>query len=229
MGTVLVTLNSSLLSPLSKLADLRVLITSPTIRRLVARQVGSIAAEYSQLARAAAAPMHLDFEIQRSTRRCAATDRALVPGEAFFSVLEGRGADVVRSDFSPEAWQGPPEGAIGWWMARVPEASAKKVKLAPNDVLLQLFDQLGDQAENEDMRYVLALLLIRRRVLRVETPVELLGSPLQPDRNGETGEMITLYCPKRDTSYCVSVVMPEGKRVDEIQQRLSEWLIAEAA
>jgi hypothetical protein len=173
--------------------------------------------------------MHLDFEIQRSTRRCAATDRALEPGEAFFSVLEGRGADVVRTDFSCEAWQGPPEGAIGWWIGRVPEAAAKKVKLAPNEVLLQLFDQLGEQAENEDMRYVLALLLVRRRVLRVETPVELLGSSSQSDRNEQAGEMITLYCPKRDTSYCVSVVMPEGKRVDEIQQRLSEWLIAEAA
>jgi hypothetical protein len=79
--------------------------------------------------------MQLDFEIQRSTRRCASTNRTLAPGEVCYSVLEARGAGVTRTDFCPEAWSGPPEGAIGWWLSRIPESSAKKVKLAPNDVL----------------------------------------------------------------------------------------------
>jgi hypothetical protein len=72
-------------------------------------------------------------------------------------------------------------------------------------------------------------LLIRRRVLRVETPIEAGGSPTTPARGDETCEMMTLYCPKRDESYCVTVVIPAGPRIDEIQQRLCEWLIADAA
>ena len=36
-----------------------------------------------------------------------------------------------------------------------PEPTAKKIKLAPNDVLLELFDQLAERPDQQDMRYVL--------------------------------------------------------------------------
>jgi hypothetical protein len=178
--------------------------------------------------------MQLEFEVQRMTRRCAATDRALEPGDVCYSVLEARGADLVRTDYCTTAWAGPPEGAIGWWLARIPAATAKTVKLAPNDVLLKLFDQLAEQPESEDIRYVLALLLIRRRVLRMESPSETIGLPSALERNAsslgncDTLEMMTVYCPKRETSYCLTVAIPSGERIDEIQRLLSEWLISEA-
>ena len=89
--------------------------------------------------------MLLDFEIQRCTRRCAATDRALEPGEICYSVLESRGADIIRKDYSKSAWSGPPAEAFGWWKSRIPELSAKRIKLAPNDVLVELFEQLAER------------------------------------------------------------------------------------
>src|SRR5262245_30968620 len=115
--------------------------------------------------------MLLDFEVQRCTRRCAATDRPLEPGDVCYSVLEVQGADVVRRDYADDAWTGPPETAFGWWRSRVPEPTTRKIKLAPNDVLLELFDQLADRTEQHDMRYVLTLLLLRRRVLRLDMPL----------------------------------------------------------
>ena len=39
---------------------------------------------------------------------------------------------------------------------------------------------------------------------------------------------MVVYCPKRDASYEVIVDMPSGERIDEIQQQLSELLIADA-
>ena len=39
---------------------------------------------------------------------------------------------------------------------------------------------------------------------------------------------MTVYCPKRDASFEVSVQMPTGDRIDEIQNQLSELLIADA-
>ena len=74
--------------------------------------------------------MLLDFEVQRCTRRCAATDRPLEPGELCYSVLEAEGAEIVRKDYCGDAWSGPPEKVIGWWKSRIPEPTAKKVKLA---------------------------------------------------------------------------------------------------
>jgi hypothetical protein len=168
--------------------------------------------------------MLLDFEVKACTRRCKATDRQLEPGEVYYSVLEVRGADVIRHDFSSEAWNGPPEGAFGWWKSRIPEPTARQIKLAPNDVLLELFDRLADGLEHRDMRYVLALLLIRRRVLRAEnSPAELAS-----DRPPSSVETLVVHCPRRDATYEVPVAMPSGERIDQIQQQLSELLIAGA-
>jgi hypothetical protein len=170
--------------------------------------------------------MLLDFEVQRSTRRCAATNRALEPGQTCYSVLEVQGADVVRKDYCSEAWTNPPDSALGWWKTRIPEPTAKKVKLAPNEVLLQLFDEMADRQDQEDLRYVLTLLLIRRRVLRLDLPAE----ALQPGRSGAQSDAETMfvYCPKRDATYEVPVAMPGEARIDEIQQRLGELLAADA-
>jgi hypothetical protein len=170
--------------------------------------------------------MLLDFEVQRSTRRCAATDRPLEPGEECYSVLEVQGPDVIRKDFCREAWTGPPERAFGWWKTRVPEVVAKKIKLAPNDVLLELFDQLADQPLQQDMRYVLTLLLVRRRVFRLEPAPDSSNANAERSVNG-FGEMF-VYCPKRDASYQVVAIVPGSERIDEIQRQLSELLIAGA-
>ena len=172
--------------------------------------------------------MLLDFEVQRCTRHCAATDRPLEPGEECYSVLQFEGANVVRKDFGVSAWKAPPEDVFGWWKSRVPEPTAKKIKLAPNDVLLELFEKLRDQVDQQDLHYVLALLLIRRRVLKLDLAQEaaeanVAGSPQAAEKH------MMLYCPKRETSYEVTVAMPTGERVDEIQRQLSNLLIADAA
>lgn len=165
--------------------------------------------------------MQLDFEFQRSTRRCAATDRPLEPGEVCYSVLEMHGAEIVRKDFAASAWPGPPAEAFGWWKSRVPEPHVRKVKLAPNEVLLELLDQLAEQPDNDDMRYVLALLLVRRRVLRADVPT--LSEGPSPANDAGT---LTVFCPLREATYEVPVVMPSDDRIEEIQRQLSELLVS---
>ena len=172
--------------------------------------------------------MLLEFDVQRCARKCAATDRALEPGDVCYSVLEVAGADVVRKDFCTEGWSGAPEAALGWWKSRIPEPTAKKIKLAPNDVLLELFDQLAERPDQQDLRYVLALLLVRRRVLRVDVSAGELGEHREVTDDHIGTETMTVYCPKRDVNYDVAVDMPTGERIDEIQQQLSELLIADA-
>lgn len=156
--------------------------------------------------------MQLDFEVQRCTRRCAVTEREFRPDEWFYSVLLASGSEVVRRDYCAEAWTGPPEKCIGWWKSRLPVDSATKPRLAPNDVLLELFDRWADEFEKLDARYVLALLLIRRRVLRVEEVDEL------------TPDVLHVYCPRRETAYQVAAVNPASKRIAEIQEELAELL-----
>jgi uncharacterized protein YbaR (Trm112 family) len=159
----------------------------------------------------------IDYEVQRCTRHCAATLRELRPGETFYSTLTAEGAQVVRRDYSREAWQGPPEGVLGWWKAQVPDRDAKKVRFAPNDVMLELLETLEPRHDKQDMRYVLSLLLVRRRVLRLE----------DTEHNDAGQEISVLYCPRRETTYRVAVVMPDEARTAEIQEELARLLFAD--
>ena len=162
--------------------------------------------------------MPFDLEIQRCTRQCAATQRKLAPGEEFFSVLELQGADVVRSDYCLDAWQGPPEHAVGWWKSRMPHHHDTRARWAPNDVMLHLLEELGQDEGQRDMRYVLALLLIRRKVVKLQSTAT--------DESGN--EQLHVYCRKTETSYEVPVLTPSTERSEEIQQELSRLLFADA-
>lgn len=160
----------------------------------------------------------MDFDVERCTRHCAITGRELADGEEFYSVLTSHGARLERKDYSREAWQGPPEGALATWRSRVPPGEAKKRRLAPNDVLLQLFQELASVPERRDMRYVLALLMIRRRLLRLEETVV--------DNQG--GEALVLYCPRDESTHEVPVAMPDAARAEQIQQELAALLYTSA-
>jgi hypothetical protein len=156
----------------------------------------------------------LDFEIQRFTRHCHATGRELMPGEVFYSVLVPEQSQVLRHDYSAAAWAGPPEKALGWWKATVPEPNAKKMHLAPSGVMIQYFEQLADDLTLADERYVLALLMIRRRVVRQER--------VETDEAGR--ETLVLYCSRNEQEYRAAVVMPTAERAQQIQEKLGNLL-----
>jgi hypothetical protein len=156
----------------------------------------------------------MEYEIERSAKSCTETGREFVPGEEFFSALIAAGKDLKRCDYSAEGWHGPPEGAIGWWKSQMPDQQSRRAHWAPNDLLLNFFDELAQQPDKQDMRYVLALLLVRRRVMRLE----------EEQRDDAGQERLMLYCPRRDTQYEVVSMALGRDRVDEIQQVLVKLL-----
>ena len=159
----------------------------------------------------------LDFDVQRCTRRCAATDRELKAGETCYSVLVQQGSNVVRRDYAAEAWPGPPEQSLGWWKAVVPEGAAQRVAWAPNDLMLDYFDRLEERPDKADVRYVLALLLVRRRLLRHDE-----SATARTD-----DDQLVLFCPRNEREYRVPAVLPDDERVKEIQQELSSLLFGD--
>ena len=154
------------------------------------------------------------MDIPKPSKTCSATHRELKPGETFFSALFEEPGGIRRVDFAAENWAGPPPNAAGWWKATVPAANEKKVKLAPNEVLLELFEQLTDQPDKLDVRYILALLLIRRRLFRYEREEE-----------AETGEKtLIVYSLKQNATVEIPVAMPNAVRLKEVQDYLNSLL-----
>lgn len=162
----------------------------------------------------------MDYEIKRCTRQCSVSGRDLQEGEEFYSALMAEGAEVQRVDFSKEAWEGPPEGALGWWKSQMPTKASRRARMAPNEVLLDLFHELEHNPEQQDMCYVLALLLIRRRLFRLE----------EPDEEAEAAEeTMVVYCPREEATYKIPVTEPDEARVVEIQDQLANLLFADAS
>lgn len=153
----------------------------------------------------------LDFDVHARGRKCTATDRLFEAGETFFSALVSQGASVVRYDYARDAWPGPPEGCIGWWKSVVPDVRSGRVHWAPNDVMLHYFEQIAENPEKLDVRYVLALLLIRRRVLRLE-------------EHDDSPHELVAFCPKNEQTYHVPIADPPAERVEAIQNELAELL-----
>lgn len=121
----------------------------------------------------------MQFTLQPPTRRCAGSGRAIKAGERFHGVLVADGSKFARLDFAPEAWSGPPESAVAHWVGRVPDENAVRRPAFDDETLGQCFRQLDGvtDAAEVNFRYVLALLLMRRKRLRlVEERADAAGS-----------------------------------------------------
>jgi hypothetical protein len=124
----------------------------------------------------------MDYQLKPLGKACSQTGKPFGPGDVCYSAVVERGNEWVRLDFSAGAWTGPPEGAIGYWRVTAPVREQTRRRTLDPDALLRHFEQLSEDANpaRETFRYVLALLLVQRRRLRItQTRNDAEGSVLE--------------------------------------------------
>ena len=136
-----------------------------------------------------------EYQIQATSRRCAATGRELRPGEKFYSVLLDQGGQFIRQDFATEAWHGAPAGAFSFWLSRVPAHEQDRKPPIDDEMLFDCFQRLEGETEpgRVNFRYVVALLLMRRKRFKFEQTVTNEGTEtmcLRCLRSGERHEVV---------------------------------------
>ena len=166
-------------------------------------------------------PSAMDYRIQKPQLRCAKTDRPLTAGDAFYSALIREDGKIVRRDVAADAWEGQPEASLAWWRSVVPAEDAKPT-LAPVDVLLDLLEQLEDDLSDAPLRYLLALVLVRRRVLKIVDGSDDTAS----DTASEHAPILSVSCRRRGTDYQIRIATPEASEKDGLEQRLTGLLWA---
>lgn len=112
------------------------------------------------------------YTLSHSSGRCAATQRAFEDGETFIAVLHESGAALARSDYGLEAWNAgsrPAGPIVGFWKATFQARRPERGGLLADADLLNVFDDLGQSTDPRQVRFrfLLTLLLVRRRMLRV--------------------------------------------------------------
>ncbi len=118
------------------------------------------------------------FPISRPTGTCASTGVAISPGDSFVAALVERQGEegLERLDFSIEAWlrgdrPKPPLWLFASWRAVAGRAEEKRAQFTMGDEeLIELFEQLADASDlkRQAFRFLLTLLLIRKRLLKYE-------------------------------------------------------------
>lgn len=111
-----------------------------------------------------------DYNVKPVGRTCAGTGQELVPGTLCHSALVESNGELLRLDYSEAGWVSPPAGLIAHWRCEVPEATTSAKKTLDVDDLMRQFEQLNEEASpsQDKFRYVLALLLLQRRRLRLD-------------------------------------------------------------
>ena len=162
----------------------------------------------------------MDYQLKPLGKSCAATGEDLVPGTLCHCVVVERDGEQLRLDFSEHGWAGPPEGTIGHWRCAVPEPAAAKPRAVDPEELMQYFEQLCEDGNplQETFRYVIALLLLQKRRLRLD------GSRL----DGET-EYLQLVGSHGEGPFEVRDQDLQPEEIETLQRELNAQLAAQWA
>ncbi len=114
------------------------------------------------------------YEIARATGVCASTGRPIAVGDEFIAALVESATEdrLERADYSVEAWRSGarPARLYGYWRARMEPLDSKKKPFIDDAALMDIFEQLADVTEpgRVSFRYLLALMLMRKRLLKYD-------------------------------------------------------------
>ncbi len=156
-----------------------------------------------------------EYQIQNNTRRCTISGRELQPGEKYFSVLFDENGAFVRRDYSAECWSTPPEGAFSFWCGKLPLEQGPRRAPIDDEMLFECLRRLEGETEPAKIkfRYVLALLLLRRKKLKL----------VEAHRDGDH-DVLVLHAPLRGER--VSVIDPQlsDEEMNAVQDEVFEVL-----
>jgi hypothetical protein len=157
------------------------------------------------------------YHIGRPIGECAFTGETIEPGTEFIATLcetEFTSADGVqqtileRLDISEKAWEdnARPECLVFYWRTTMPDRESDQQAFVDDEVLVNLFDRLegDDDPQRMAYRFVLGLILMRKRLLRcVSTEVRGDRTVWLMRRRGETAETpaIEMFDPDLDEQH----------------------------
>lgn len=121
------------------------------------------------------------YPMSKGSGQCAATGEAIAPGTVFVAALVevpapsgGMASGLQRQDFSLPAWDAgarpaAPAQLFGFWKTVYQPTIKPKQPLLDDESLLEVFESTAEATDAKQVRfrYLLTLVLIRRRLLRV--------------------------------------------------------------
>jgi hypothetical protein len=111
-----------------------------------------------------------DWVINKPLGECCGTGRKIEPGEEYFGALVEGEEGLERRDFSAEYWGSAKPPVFCFWKSRLASPDEKKQVFVSDEMLMAFFERLATEtdAEKVNFRFVLALVLMRKRRLKYD-------------------------------------------------------------
>jgi hypothetical protein len=158
--------------------------------------------------------MQADWEIKSRAHQCSRTGREFAEGEFFYTILVREGEGFLREDMSEEAWSERNENIqpFSFWRSKYEPPTPPPAEPLPRDDAEGLLRRLIQENDltYSNVRYILALMLERKRVIR---PLESSDDDMLVYEHLATGETFVLANPKLSF-----------ERIPEVQREVSALL-----
>ncbi len=115
-----------------------------------------------------------EWEVDKPLGQCYGTGRKIEPGEEYFGALVEIEEGLQRRDFCADYWEREKPNVFCHWKSRLPRPDEKKQIFVDDNMLMAFFERLGNETEQEkvNFRFVLALILMRKRLLKYDATRE---------------------------------------------------------
>jgi hypothetical protein len=163
------------------------------------------------------------YEVSRPQGLCAVTGQVIGPDEKFMAALRETPTGFERVDVSMPAWPDfDRKDVLAFWQTTMPKHEAKKKLFVDDEVLCQLFERLADVQEPAKLnfRFVLGLILMRKRMLIYETT----RHEGAGDDGGNERELWTVRFKGREDRLDLLNPRLTEEQVGEVSQQLGEIL-----
>lgn len=180
--------------------------------------------------------MIADWEVAKTQGVCAGCGNNIEPGQDCYAALlekqetseqksEKKSEEnsqstspLTRLDYCQQCWQQQSPQSFCFWKTRVPVPAQKQKLLVDDEVLLDLFERLAKEDEQAkiNFRFVLALILMRKRILKYER-TEL--------REGQEIWIMGQVC--QQTKHKVKNPRLDDAQITEVSEQLSDILRSE--
>jgi len=112
-----------------------------------------------------------EWEIDSPLGQCCGSGKKIECGEEYFGALVETEQGLQRRDFCVDYWEKEKPKVFCYWKTKLPHPDQKKPVFVDDEMLMAFFERLAAETEQEkvNFRFVMALVLMRKRRLKYES------------------------------------------------------------
>jgi hypothetical protein len=112
-----------------------------------------------------------DWEINKPLGQCCGSGRKIEAGEEYYGALLETEQGLQRRDFCREFWERERPPVFCFWKTKLAAPNEKKQLFVNDEMLMAFFERLAPETDPEkvNFRFVLALVLMRKRRLKYDS------------------------------------------------------------